>query len=79
MTTQAKRVAKLEAQVASLRSRLSARTTQLILVLDQVQQMKSAVESAGLEFNFVEQVDLSESGELMQDVLTGVSNPVSKM
>lgn len=50
--THTRRIARLEAQVASLRRRLDARTTQLILVLDQVQQMKASVEAAGLEFTF---------------------------
>ena len=38
--TDAKRIAKLEAQVASLRARLSARTDQLLLVLLQIQDLK---------------------------------------
>lgn len=38
--TDAKRIAKLEAQVASLRARLSARTDQLLLVLLQIEDLK---------------------------------------
>lgn len=49
MTTQARRIAKLEAQVASLRTRLDARTTQLILVLDQIAQLKDVLAEHGLE------------------------------
>jgi hypothetical protein len=40
--TDAKRIAKLEAQVAALRARLDARTTQLTLVLLQISDMKAA-------------------------------------
>ena len=40
--TDAKRIAKLEAQVAALRARLAARTTQLTLVLLQISDMKAA-------------------------------------
>ena len=45
--TDAKRIAKLEAQVAALRARLDARTTQLTLVLLQISDLKSAI-GAGL-------------------------------
>ncbi len=38
--TDAKRIAKLEAQVEALRARLEARTTQLTLVLLQISDMK---------------------------------------
>lgn len=38
--TDAKRIAKLEAQVAALRARLSARTDQLLLVLLQIDDLK---------------------------------------
>ena len=50
--TGAKRIAKLEAQVASLRGRLSNRNTQVIMLLDQIAQMKQALEQHGLEFEF---------------------------
>lgn len=36
----AKRIAKLEAQIVSLRSRLAARTDQLLLVLLQIDDLK---------------------------------------
>lgn len=39
-----KRIAKLEAQVASLRSRLAARTDQLLLVLLQIDDLKREAE-----------------------------------
>lgn len=58
--TQARRVEKLEAQVASLRRRLDARTGQLILLLGQIEQMKQALDAAGLEFEF-QAVDLGEA------------------
>jgi len=45
--TDAKRIAKLEAQVAALRARLDARTTQLTLVLLQISDLKAAI-GAGL-------------------------------
>ena len=38
--TDARRIAKLEAQVAALRARLAARTDQLLLVLLQIEDMK---------------------------------------
>ena len=38
--TDARRIAKLEAQVAALRARLDARTDQLLLVLMQIEDMK---------------------------------------
>lgn len=38
--TDAKRIAKLEAQVAALRARLDARTDQLLLVLLQIEDLK---------------------------------------
>lgn len=38
--TDAKRIAKLEAQVAALRARLAARTDRLLLVLMQIEDMK---------------------------------------
>ena len=41
--TDAKRIAKLEAQVEALRARLEARTTQLTLVLLQISDMKAVV------------------------------------
>jgi hypothetical protein len=44
--TDAKRIAKLEAQVASLRARLSARTDQLLLVLLQIQDLKRELDLA---------------------------------
>lgn len=44
--TDAKRIQKLEAQVASLRSRLAARTDQLVLVLLQIDDLKRAAEAA---------------------------------
>jgi hypothetical protein len=39
----ARRIAKLEAQVAALRSRLAARTDQLLLLLLQIDDLKRAV------------------------------------
>lgn len=41
--TDARRIAKLEAQVAALRARLSARTDQLLLVLLQIDDLKKQV------------------------------------
>lgn len=41
--TDARRIAKLEAQVAALRARLSARTDQLLLVLLQIDDMKKTM------------------------------------
>lgn len=38
-----KRIAKLEAQIASLRSRLAARTDQLLLLLLQIDDLKRAI------------------------------------
>lgn len=49
MTTHARRIHKLEAQVVSLRARLDARTTQLLLVLTQINDLKDALDAAGLE------------------------------
>lgn len=40
-----KRIAKLEAQVASLRARLAARTDQLLLVLLQIDDLKRAAKA----------------------------------
>lgn len=40
--TDAKRIAKLEAQVTTLRARLAARTDQLLLVLLQIEDLKKA-------------------------------------
>jgi len=40
MMTQARRIQKLEAQVAALRARLDARTDQLLLVLLQIDDLK---------------------------------------
>jgi hypothetical protein len=45
--TDAKRIAKLEAQVEALRARLEARTTQLTLVLLQIVDLKAAVALPG--------------------------------
>ena len=39
--TDAKRIAKLEAQVATLRTRLASRTDQLLLVLLQIEDVKA--------------------------------------
>jgi hypothetical protein len=47
--TQVRRIEKLEAQVASLRERLGARTTQVIMLLDQIGQLKDALAEHGLE------------------------------
>jgi hypothetical protein len=44
--TDARRIAKLEAQVAALRARLSARTDQLLLVLLQIDDLKRELERA---------------------------------
>lgn len=44
--TDAKRIAKLEGQMASLRARLAARTDQLLLVLLQIDDLKRAATSA---------------------------------
>ena len=44
--TDAKRIEKLESQVASLRARLAARTDQLLLVLLQIDDLKQAAPSA---------------------------------
>ena len=41
--THTRRIAKLEAQNASLRKRLEARTTQLILLLNQLSEIKEAI------------------------------------
>ena len=42
--TDAKRIAKLEARVAALQARLSARTDQLLLVLMQIDDLKKQAE-----------------------------------
>jgi phage shock protein A len=41
--TQARRIQKLEAQVAALRARLDARTDQLLLVLLQIDDLKREI------------------------------------
>ena len=41
-------------QVEMLKQRLANRTTQLILALDQIGQMKAALDAAGLEFHETE-------------------------
>lgn len=46
--TDARRIAKLEAQVAALRARLSARTDQLLLVLLQIDDLKKALGNRSL-------------------------------
>lgn len=43
--TDARRIAKLEAQVAALRARLSARTDQLLLVLLQIDDLKRELDA----------------------------------
>lgn len=46
----AKRIAKLEAQIVSLRSRLAARTDQLLLVLLQIDDLKrTAIADSSIE------------------------------
>lgn len=55
--TDAKRIAKLEAQVASLRSRLAARTDQLLLLLLQIEDLKAG---RGLVEEIVAPDDLSQ-------------------
>ena len=55
-----KRIAKLEAQVESLRKRLDARTSQLILVLSQIAELKEILAEHGLEVT-VKPVDFSEA------------------
>ena len=45
--TDAKRIAKLEAQVAALRARLSARTDALLLVLMQIDDLKREMAAQG--------------------------------
>ncbi len=47
--TPTRRIEKLEAQVASLQARLAARTDQLVLVLLQIDDLKKAIDEAGLE------------------------------
>lgn len=44
--TQARRIEKLEAQVAALRARLDARTDQLLLVLLQIDDIKRELDQA---------------------------------
>jgi chromosome segregation ATPase len=44
--TQARRIEKLEAQVAALRARLDARTDQLLLVLLQIDDLKRELDRA---------------------------------
>jgi len=60
--THNKRIEKLEAQVASLRRRLDSRTKQCILLIDQIEQMKAAINDRDLEFTF-EAVELDEVDE----------------
>jgi chromosome segregation ATPase len=44
--THARKIEKLEAQVAALRARLSARTDQLLLVLLQIEDLKRELDQA---------------------------------
>lgn len=39
----------LEAEVRSLRRRLAGRTTEVLVLLEQIEAMKAALDSAGLE------------------------------
>ncbi len=40
----------LEAEVRSLRRRLAGRTTEVLVLLEQIEAMKAALDAAGLEF-----------------------------
>lgn len=51
MTTN-RRIQKLEERVERLQARLSARTSQLILLLGQIDEMKEALRRAGYELEF---------------------------
>jgi len=47
-----RRIQKLEERIERLQARLSARTSQLILVLNQIDEMKEALRRAGYEVEF---------------------------
>lgn len=47
-----RRIQKLEERVERLQARLSARTSQLILLLSQIDEMKEALRRAGYEVEF---------------------------
>lgn len=47
-----RRIQKLEERIECLQARLSARTSQLILVLNQIDEMKEALRMAGYEVEF---------------------------
>ena len=61
-----RRIQKLEERVERLQARLSSRTSQLILVLNQIDEMKEALRRAGYEVEFKV---LSEGREDGQDDL----------
>lgn len=65
MTTN-RRIQKLEERIERLQARLSSRTSQLILLLNQIDEMKEALRRAGYELEFK---DLSEGLKDGQDSL----------
>ena len=65
MTTN-RRIQKLEERIERLQARLSSRTSQLILLLNQIDEMKEALRRAGYELEFKV---LSEGREDGQDDL----------
>ena len=71
--THTKRIAKLEAQVESLRRRLDSRTKQCIVLIDQIEQMKAALGEKDLEFTFTP-IDL-EDEPVNDAAITGVESP----
>ena len=65
MTTN-RRIQKLEERIERLQARLSSRTSQLILLLNQIDEMKEALRRAGYELEFK---DLPEGLKDEQDSL----------
>jgi len=61
-----RRIQKLEERIERLQARLSSRTSQLILLLNQIDEMKEALRRAGYELEFK---DLSEGLKDGQDSL----------
>lgn len=72
--THTKRIAKLEAQVESLRRRLDSRTKQCIVLIDQIEQMKAALSEKDLEFTFTP-IDLEDEPTNDAAITAGQSQP----
>ncbi len=58
-----RRIQKLEERVERLQARLSARTSQLILLLSQIDEMKEALRRAGYEVEFKALPDGTEEAQ----------------